>query len=102
MGVVPGVGYQLTPQSEIRRREFQAAPGAMRQNSAGSNPPNANCTACYVGGISIDLQESELKSRFESHGIQVKNVRIIRRRVGPGIGPYAFVNFYRPGDAARA
>lgn len=62
------------------------------------NSQYSRSTACYVGGIEVDLQEADLKKAFEFDGIVVKSVRIIRRRVGP----YAFVNFFNTGDAHKA
>lgn len=62
------------------------------------NSQYSRSTACYVGGIEVDLQEADLKAAFEFDGIVVKSVRIIRRRVGP----YAFVNFFNTRDAHKA
>nr|ANE21796.1 boule 1 RNA-binding protein [Schmidtea mediterranea] len=87
---------QLTPKVDTLAQEFQVSLAAVNQATmtAAANPKIGTLipNRIFVGGITSNTTEEELKIFFSSYG-PIKDVKIINDRTGLSKGSYGFVTF---------
>jgi len=87
----------FTGKSSLIKMEKGEADAAVRKAVVGEGKhETSSARTCYVEGFDPSMKEESLMQLFDTE--KVKNVLMVRQQTQP----YAFVNFFEPGDADKA
>ena len=96
-GALAGFVVGLVVGRYWRRRRFGKAPATRGESGGGSS----DCIEIYVGNLSYDMTEAQLRKEFERYG-SVKSARIIENRFNHKSKGFGFVEMPNRPEAEAA
>lgn len=75
--------------------------GKRKSNSTERRAPGKGCIEIYVGNLSYDLSESEIRKQFKEYG-KVVSVRLIKNKFNGKSKGYGFIEMNNRNDAELA